>query len=75
MNEVTDWPPHSPDLNPTEHVWYVLKKFVYQVNPNIESVTGSDETVREVLWKALDEAWTLIDTEMMRGLISCGGML
>jgi transposase len=21
-----DWPPHSLDLNPTEHVWHALKK-------------------------------------------------
>ena len=44
------------------------KKLVYQVNPNIDLVIGSDETVREVLWKAL-EAWTLIDVKMMRRLI------
>ena len=47
--EVIDWPPYSPDLKPIEHVWYVLKKLVYQVNPNIDLVIGSDETVREVL--------------------------
>ena len=62
--EVIDWPPYSPDLYPIEHVWYMLKKLVYQVNPNIDLVSGSDETVREVLWKALEEAWTLIDVVM-----------
>ena len=67
--EVIDWPPYSPDLNPIEHVWYVLKKLVYQVNPNIDLVIGSDETVREVLGKALEEAWTLIDMKIRRRLI------
>ena len=36
------------------------KKLVYQVNPDTDSVTGSDDKVREVLRKALEEAWTLI---------------
>ena len=66
---ITDWPPYSLDLNPIEHLWYLLKQLVYQVNPDIDSVTGSEDTVREVLWKALEEAWTLIDEEVMRGLI------
>ena len=66
---IIDWPPYSPNLNPIEHVWYVLKQLVYQVNPDIDSVTGSDDKVREVLCKALEEAWALIDEEMLRSLI------
>ena len=70
---LTDWPPYSPDLNLIEHLWYELKKLIYQVRPDIDSVTGSDNTVREALWKALEEAWTLIDNEIMKKLI--GGCL
>ena len=66
---IIDWPPYSPNLNPIEHVWYVLKQLVYQVNPDIDSVTSSDDKVHEVLWKALEEAWALIDEEMLRSLI------
>ena len=42
---------------------------IYQVCPDIDSVTGSDNTVREGFWKALDEAWTLIDIKTMKKLI------
>ena len=66
---VTDWPPYSPDLNPIEHLWNELKKLVYRVRPDIDDVTGGDEKVREALWEALEEAWELIDHELMKGLI------
>lgn len=66
---VTDWPPYSLDLNSIEHAWYDLKQLVYQVHPDIDSVTGSDDTVREVLWKVLKEAWVMINVEKFKGLI------
>ena len=66
---IIDWPPYSPNFNPIEHVWYVLKQLVYQVNPDIDSATGSDDKVLEVPWKALEEAWALIEEEMLRSLI------
>ncbi len=46
---LTDWPPGSLDLNHIEHLWYEMKKLIYQVCPDIDSVTGSDDTVQEVL--------------------------
>jgi len=55
-----EWPPYSPDLNPIEHIWYELKKLVYEVNPDIDSLSGSEEMVREELGKALKEAWDRI---------------
>ena len=67
--KVTYWPPYSPDLNPIEHLWWELKKLVYRVRPDIDDVTGGDDKAREELWKALEEAWTLINEETMRGLI------
>ena len=39
------------------------------MRPDINEVTGGDDKIREELWTALEEAWTLIDEDLMRGLI------
>ena len=44
---IIDWPFYNFDLNFIEHVWYDLKKLVYEVNPNIDSVSGFDDIVKE----------------------------
>ena len=58
----------QPDLSPIEHLWFELKKLVYRVRPDIDAVTGSDDGVREELWKALEEAWKLTDEDLMGGI-------
>ena len=67
--DVLEWPPYSPDLNPIEHLWFRLKNLVYQVNPDIEKVGGSADTVREALFKALERAWTMIPEDLMLDLL------
>ena len=66
---LTGQPLYSPDLNPIKQLLYELKKLIYQVCPDIDSVTGSDNAVWEALWKALKEAWALINNEIMKKLI------
>lgn len=67
--EVMNWPPYSPDLNPIEHLWFRLKELVYEIRPDIETVSGGDDTVREILLKALQEAWPKITKNYMDTLI------
>ena len=54
--DVLEWLPYRPDLNPIEHLWYRLKKKVYEVRPDIEQVGGDADRVRDALWDALERA-------------------
>jgi len=65
---VVEWPPYSPDLNPIEQIWFQLKKLVYEVNPEMDNLSGGEEKVREELAKALKEAWERIDQKYFDAL-------
>lgn len=67
--KITGWPLYSPDLNCIKHMWFKLKEGVYQVRPDIESVSGGIDQVLNALWDALEQAWLLIDEELIDELI------
>lgn len=66
---IMEWSPYSPNLNPIKHLWFTLKKLVYEVRPDIEDVPGGDEKVQEALFAALEEAWQRVDRGLMDTLI------
>src|SRR6266566_653585 len=36
--ELVDWPPYSPDLNPIENLWKLLKKRICEREPSLGSL-------------------------------------
>jgi transposase len=65
---VEDWPPYSPDMNPIEHVWFPLKKYVLDHYPELLDMGTSKDAVL-ALAKALVEAWNSLLDSLFYALI------
>ncbi len=62
-NEITNilWPAQSPDLNPIEHLWDVLKRKVRKHKPHSKNLNE--------LMVVLEEKWYEIEPEILENLV------
>ena len=67
--KTTDWSFYSPDLTITEHMWFKLKKAIYQMCPDIEETDGSKEKIKNALFDVLKKAWSLTNEKSIDGSI------
>ena len=58
---INDWPPNSPDLNPIEHVWHLLK---LRLSLHERTARNIDE-----LWERVDVEWNKLDKDVCRSYI------
>lgn len=61
-NRLMIWPPASPDLNPIEHLWSILKRELY--------ANGRQFSSKKSLWEALLSATQKIDSRTINNLTS-----
>jgi hypothetical protein len=54
------WPPYSPDLNPIENLWAIIKVEIYKHYPKLEFADDTEETLERLI-RAAQEAWHIID--------------
>jgi hypothetical protein len=66
--ELLDWPPHSPDLNPIEHVWKALKQMITKMHPEIRYLKKNQAHIQK-LKEWMVEAWYAIEQGHIDNLI------
>jgi transposase len=65
---VVEWPSHSPDLNPIEHVWNLLKRKLYELHPHLY-LEGRSRSDWNSFKEAIQEAWWAIPQASIDSLI------
>ena len=65
--EVMVWPPYSPDLNPIENIWALMKAIIYERYPELEKAPDNEETLNNLI-EAAKEAWHAISEHILRHL-------
>ena len=66
---IMDFPANSPDLNPIENLWSILKAELYRRFPDTMYLRGSGKGVREELHSRLNKIWWSIGEGVLNGLI------
>jgi len=65
--DIMEWPPYSPDLNPIENLWALLKAEILKRHPELIQLPNN-ETTLDLLVDAAQEAWEGLDIEMFKHL-------
>jgi hypothetical protein len=63
------WPAQSPDLNPIENLWYILKRQIHKTHPDLSTLPGGPAKVQEAILKYASEVWKTMSASTISRLI------
>ena len=66
--KVMEWPPYSPDLNPIENLWALLRAKIHEMHLELLELPDNKETWL-MLQVAAHEAWNEIRPEVLESLV------
>jgi len=66
--DVMEWPPYSPDLNPIENLWALLKAEMYILHPELVGAPNTAETLDLLIRCAID-TWERLGEDLLNRLI------
>ena len=62
--EVLDWPPYSPDLNPIENLWSMLKERIIKQYPDLSHMAKNEQLLK-MLCEAAVVVWHDFEQELV----------
>ena len=62
-----EWPPYSPDLNPIENIWAIMKTIITKDHPELQNAPDNDQTLLSLI-QAAKEAWGSIEARVLKNL-------
>jgi hypothetical protein len=65
--KVMAWPPYSPDLNPIENLWKMLKAKIDKAHPELKGM-GNSNPVMDFMIRCVQEAWETLGPELLNKL-------
>jgi transposase len=66
--ELLDFPPYSPDLNPIENLWKLLKEAIQKHHPELNTALSNNNSLQR-LSEAAVEAWEALEDNILHRLV------